>query len=75
MKTICKDKKFMSMMDHLVACVGYNNAGKLVAILCDAIDNYANGSGREMRTMGVTFNDYFNLTFDFIKGEYVNGTK
>lgn len=61
-----QNKILQKMFDKLVAQLGEQNAGMLLAIICDMFDQFVAGvDSREMRTLELTLNDYFSCKYDF----------
>lgn len=60
------------MYKHLEEMLGDWHAGLLIALLCDAFDNFVEGSddGRNLRTVEIKLNDFFITKYNCIKGEY-----
>lgn len=66
------NKAAKQMYKALEDMCGEHDAGLLLAIMCDAIVNFAKGSevGREARTVEVKFNDFFSLKYNFETKKY-----
>lgn len=70
---VIMNKKVKELYKHLEEMLGEWNAGLILAIACDAFDNFVEGSedGRDLRTIEFKFNDFFSTKYDFKKGEFV----
>ena len=68
------NRKVKMMYKHLERQVGEHNAGLLLAIVCDAFDDFVKDApeGRMLRSIEVKLNDFFSTKFNCIKGEYEN---
>lgn len=60
------------MFNKLEDMLGEYNAGMLIAIMCDLLNEFVKDvEQREMRTIEITLNDYFSAKYDFEKEEIV----
>ena len=66
-----KTKVFINkMFDHLIGLLGEDNAGLIIAIMCDLLDKFVEDQlPKEMRALTVTLNDFKSIRYDFEKGE------
>ena len=71
---LTKNKAFISIIDHIVAKVGEEATGGLIAILADSLDNLTKGSevkSRNIRCIEIKYNNFFTTKFDFETNNYV----
>ena len=63
------------MLDYLVSILGSQNAGALLAIVCDSLDNFIEKANEDERidTIEVKFNDKHSLKYDCTANEYIKG--
>ena len=60
------------MFEHLKERLGEYNAGLLLAILCDLLDEFTKDvESRELRTIELVLNDFFSAKYDFDKNKMV----
>lgn len=68
-RTLLQERKYKKMLKHIDNCLGEQDAGMLIAIICDALDKM---DTRVMRSIKLTINNYFTSGFDFETGEAID---
>ena len=69
-------KAIKTMMNNLIDICGEDDAGLLLAIMCDSLYNFVKDSpeGRDARTIEIKFNDFFSTKYSWATGKYtING--
>lgn len=70
-----QNKMVKSMLNQLDSIFGPQDAGMIICMLSDAINKLLNektpGKSINLRTIEITFNDFYSVKYDYAKGEYV----
>lgn len=73
---LIKDKRFLTVLSFIENSLGPVDAGILISILADSLNNLVKDAPeRNIRTISIKYNDYFETIFDCDKGEYIDGNQ
>ena len=68
-----KDKEFIKEITppllKVIDIIGKYNAGLLICMMADALNEYTKDDDRFLRTIEIKFNDFFSFIYDFEKCE------